>query len=117
MKMEFKKKEIIITIIAIIAIIFLVYRTNLDSGEIDFFPCDIDNDCTSVANGVCGCTAGGSNIAINEKYISEWAAQFDSQQIACLTVMSNHWTCFAQPICIQNKCELIPSSPPPQPNI
>lgn len=73
------------------------------------YECKEDNECISVSPGCCGCTAGGKAISINENYRSYWNSKFISTctRILCAQFMSNDWTCFAQPKCIENRCQLI----------
>ena len=80
----------------------------IDLFERDIYSCEEDRECIAVKNGCCGCGGGGEATTINENYSNYWNNKLSSQceQISCTTVMSNHWTCFAEPKCINNKCEL-----------
>ena len=62
-------------------------------------------------SGCCGCNAGGSNTAINRKYIEYWYDKLSNEcrEIDCGDIMSNHWTCFAEPKCVDGKCQLLPT--------
>lgn len=73
------------------------------------YACLQDEDCISVSSGCCGCNAGGTAIAINENYRSNWNNKFlaTCTRILCAQFMSNDWTCFAQPKCVEGKCQLI----------
>jgi len=94
-------------IIGIIILIFAIYsiiwnvglaKTKISANEI----CQEDSDCIKVSDGCCGCGGGGTNKAVNKNtYISP-----DCEGIGCIMVMSNDWTCFAKPICQNNKCVL-----------
>ena len=73
------------------------------------YECKEDNECISVSPGCCGCNAGGPAIAINKEYRSYWNNKFLNLciRVLCTAVMSNDWTCFAQPKCVEDKCQLI----------
>ncbi len=77
----------------------------------NIYNCNEDNDCVSVKSGCCGCNAGGKNTAINRKYLDYWYSKLwdECREIACIAVMSDHWTCFAEPKCIDGKCQLLPA--------
>ena len=77
----------------------------------NIYNCNEDNDCVSVKSGCCGCNAGGKNTAINRKYLDYWYSKLwdECREIACIGVMSDHWTCFAEPKCIDGKCQLLPA--------
>jgi hypothetical protein len=81
-------------------------KNPLDESEI--YNCNYDNECVVVDGGCCGCGAGGGATAINEGYFDYWKNKLSAEckPIACITVMSNHPTCFAKPKCVMNKCIL-----------
>lgn len=72
----------------------------------DFYFCTQDSDCVSVKNDCCGCTAGGSAVAINKSLESEWQKKLDCKEIMCTAVMSSHPSCFQEPKCVESKCIL-----------
>ena len=78
------------------------------SNETNINYCKEDRECARVDSGCCGCTAGGKAITINEDYLNYWNNKLDEncKMIGCIAVMSNDWTCFSSPICINNRCEL-----------
>lgn len=73
------------------------------------YECKEDNECISVSPGCCGCSAGGTAIAINKNYQNYWSNKLlpTCMRVLCTAVMSNDWTCFAQPKCVKGKCQLI----------
>lgn len=81
-------------------------------SEEEIYICEEDRECISVSAGCCGCSSGGQATTINEDYLDYWNNKLaeDCQEIGCIAVMSNHWTCFAEPKCVNNKCELIKES-------
>lgn len=72
-----------------------------------YLSCEVDEDCIKVQEDCCGCNYGGKAIAINKGYKTEWIDSLNCKDIACIAMISNHWTCFAEPKCINNKCELV----------
>ncbi|MEA2064675.1 MAG: hypothetical protein U9O66_00035, partial [Patescibacteria group bacterium] len=74
----------------------------------DFYSCNQNSDCISVKKDCCGCTAGGSAIAINKKFRDKWHKKFDCGRIMCPAVMSNDLSCFQEPKCAEKsgKCLL-----------
>ena len=71
--------------------------------------CKLDSDCVKVKAGCCGCTSGGKADVVNKESVAAWNLQIEENcaNIVCLTVISDDWTCFAEPKCVNNKCELI----------
>lgn len=68
-------------------------------------------DCIKVEGNCCGCGGGGTAGTINAKYYLAWnAKQLFGRGCLCLGVMSNHWTCFATPRCVEGKCVLVENS-------
>lgn len=70
--------------------------------------CTTDSECISVANNCCGCTAGGSNKAINSTKQKQWSKLYlkECSQVICSTVMSKHKSCSAIPACVKGQCTL-----------
>jgi len=70
--------------------------------------CTVDNDCISVASSCCGCTAGGSNMAISADKKSQWTKSHreECKTAICPSVMSKHKSCSAKPMCINKQCVL-----------
>ena len=77
--------------------------------ENQIYNCKKDSDCISIKAGCCSCTAGGKNTAINKNYKNYWNDKLSNACInsACPMVLSNDWTCFAEPKCVNEKCKLI----------
>lgn len=73
------------------------------------YKCVEDKECVPVKSECCGCMAGGTAIAINRDYYNYWEKKLDSEckGIACIQMISHHWTCSSQPKCINNKCQLL----------
>ena len=70
-----------------------------EKTELDFYSCNQNSDCISVKKDCCGCTAGGSAIAINKKLEDEWNEKLDCEEIGCPAVMSDDPSCFQEPKC------------------
>ncbi len=77
-------------------------------GQGTVYHCNIDSDCVSVADGCCNCNHGGVATSINKKYLDYWSKKNldNCGDVACMTVMSNHWTCYAESKCVKGKCQL-----------
>lgn len=78
-------------------------------GE-NIYKCDIDSDCIIVQDGCCDCGNGGKNAVINKNYLDYWNQKISKEcknKGVCVAVVSNHWTCFAEPKCINNRCQLL----------
>jgi len=75
----------------------------------DLYSCEVDEDCVAVKDGCCGCSSGGGSTAINKKYQDKWNSdlEIECETTLCISVISDHWTCFAEPECVDNKCELV----------
>jgi len=75
----------------------------------ELYLCEKNSDCVSISSGCCGCNSGGTATSINKDYESDWNSYSNMQcmGMGCLAVMSDHWTCFASPKCIDNRCELV----------
>lgn len=78
-------------------------QTPLDKSEV--FACTTDDECISVAGGSCGCSSGGTNVAINIRYEDYWQKSNHGNGM-CLTVISNDASCLATPRCVFGKCSL-----------
>ncbi|MBI2530318.1 MAG: hypothetical protein HYW05_04210 [Candidatus Diapherotrites archaeon] len=77
--------------------------------EPNVYACEENDDCISVQGGCCGCSSGGSNIAINKKYSEYWDELLSEKcrNTLCPTVISDDWTCFApEPKCQASICVL-----------
>jgi hypothetical protein len=68
--------------------------------------CTSDNDCVSVKGSCCGCNMGGSNMAINREFLSEWESQFGNKcdGVMCLAVVRP--PCPGKAKCVLNSCVL-----------
>ena len=77
----------------------------------DLFSCKIDEDCIMVPPGCCGCSSGSGHIFINKNYEDDWRSFTQSicQQTACIAVISQHISCFSNPVCVENKCRSAPN--------
>ena len=71
--------------------------------------CNEDSECIKVSDGCCGCSEGGAATLINKNYETYWDNKLseDCNMMGCTTVMSGHWTCFATPKCVNEKCVLL----------
>jgi hypothetical protein len=86
-----------------------------DGSEI--FACEINSDCVLIED-CCSCSYGGSNIAINKKYLNsdnlvkykEFKCGEDNP--ICLTVISGDSSCIGNvtATCTNKKCQVVPDS-------
>lgn len=85
------------------------FTEKLEVNQEELYQCTSDNDCVSVKSGCCGCTEGGSNTAINNEHLGYWQLKLvnECKETACAQVMSDDWTCFATPKCVEGKCQII----------
>ena len=89
--------------------VFILSCTSPNKDNIDDMRvCSVNSDCISVSNGCCGCTAGGSNMAINSNSKPEWTEKHREKckSTICPSVMSKHESCSAKPVCVNKLCEL-----------
>ena len=75
----------------------------------DIYICEEDRECVGVSADCCGCGMGGTATTINKDYLNYWGnkLKIECKGIACLAVISKHWTCSAKPKCVKGRCELI----------
>lgn len=80
-----------------------------ESEVVDFSECEKDNDCVSIKGDCCGCSSGGAATAVNKTHVPRWPKKLSEKckETVCPAVISDHWTCFANPKCVKNKCELM----------
>jgi|GEM_PF-3329246 len=72
------------------------------------YSCEEDSDCKAVG-WCCGCTSYGINKVVNKDYLDYFEVKRTNEcgeKLYCLAAMSNHWTCFAETKCIDNRCVL-----------
>jgi hypothetical protein len=81
-------------------------ETKLPVGDI--YKCEKDDDCISVRDGCCYCSAGGRATAINKNYSDYWDNKLvkECEGQGCYQFISGDWTCSAKPKCIWNQCKL-----------
>ncbi len=70
--------------------------------------CKVDADCVAAKSGCCGCSEGGMNTAISKSYAGTWDDDLASKcaDTSCMTVMSQHASCYAKPVCASGACRL-----------
>ena len=109
-----KKRKIILLIVLIIVAILTVFVLILNKpiktvNPDDIYNCTREADCVSFQSGCCNCRNGGTNIALNRRYLDYWVKELSlkCQEMVCATVISDDWTCLAEPKCVDNKCQLI----------
>ncbi len=70
--------------------------------------CRRDDECVKVKADCCGCSAGGQAATMTQEHVKYWenALNDKCKKIMCPAIISNHWTCQAEPTCFQNKCTL-----------
>ncbi len=104
--------KILLLIIAAF-IIFIIAFTALsnENNEIPMFYCNIDEDCIKVQEGCCGCSEGGSEIAINKQFKDEYLQEIYNNYDArlCTQVISQNETCFpdSQAKCVDNEYKIV----------
>ena len=98
----------ILVVVLVAGVSTFLYLNKPLSIADNIYNCNEDNDCVSVKSWCCGCNAGGSNTAINKNYLEYWYDKLSNEcrDIGCAGVMSNHWTCFAEPKCVDGKCQM-----------
>lgn len=72
--------------------------------------CDKDDDCIIVSGDCCDCTGGGKAGVTNKKYYNFWLDKFEKEckgKRWCPAIMSQDWTCSAEPKCVNGKCTLV----------
>ena len=65
--------------------------------------CGKNEDCIKAPAEPCGCWGGGKSISINKEFYNEYIKSYEGG--ACVGVMSDHISCFAKPICVNNQCD------------
>ncbi len=75
----------------------------------DYYLCKNDRECIYVAGDCCGCSSLGTATTINKDYFQYWNEKqsFECKRVFCAAAISDHKSCFAEPKCINNKCELV----------
>lgn len=73
----------------------------------NYFECSQDSDCIKVQDGCCSCSEGGKAKSINKLYEQDYNLIIGACDVVCLTVMSNDPSCFAEPKCVNNYCQLV----------
>ncbi len=71
--------------------------------------CRKDDDCVRVNADCCGCNYGGKAGAVSKEFKKSWEDTIEEKckDIACLTMISNDWTCTADVKCVQHKCSVV----------
>jgi len=82
-----------------------------NKSSIELHACSNDQDCIAVSSGCCGCSSGGTAIAINKIYQYDWNSNLSQicKEIACTLAISGDISCFSEPVCVNNTCRLIPN--------
>ena len=68
--------------------------------------CQFKRDCLKVYDSCCGCSPNVKAKAINRIYYNWWINKLNCEEILCTLEDMVHWTCFAEPDCINNLCIL-----------
>lgn len=109
-----KKTKIILIVILAIVILFAAFILYLNKptksvNSDDIYNCNRDIDCVSFQAGCCNCRNGGTNIALNRKYLDYWVEELsrECREVVCTAVISDDWTCLAAPKCIDSNCQLV----------
>ena len=109
-------KIILIISVIIVALIFFYFLLFFVGRYIPvpvtfFHSCDNDAECVIVKKDCCGCNNDGEATTINNKHIGVWE-KINSMRCSgfCKTITSSHPSCFSQPKCVNNKCQLIPKN-------
>ncbi len=104
--------SVVLIVVLVVMKMFAIMISDLmrSKGDEAHSYCKLDNECVVVRSDVCGCNAGGTNIAINKTFEAEWNSELLERQktgrITCLAVISDDWTCTAKPKCVNKKCSL-----------
>lgn len=99
----------VVVVLFAIGVGIFTYLNRLITISDNIYTCNEDADCVSVKDECCGCSAGGSSTAINKNYSDYWNNKISNEckGTLCPAVMSDHWTCFAKPKCVNNRCQLL----------
>lgn len=94
-----------IAVAVALAGVFAIFQ---GGAKLDIYSCSQDSDCAKAKGGCCSCNMGGTAIAINKNFESEWTGKLakECSNIACLAVISNDPSCFKEPKCVENMCAL-----------
>jgi hypothetical protein len=77
-----------------------------------FASCNADTDCVKTKGDCCGCTMGGTEVAINRAYEQEWLMSLNCPPSG-VTCLAEYMCTNRLPMCVDTCCELV--SPPPKP--
>ena len=102
---ESSQKEIIVETSSLIPLDEEILGTSEDI----LFSCNQNEDCIKVSNGCCNCNSGGSEIAINKKYLENWS-HFENIVCVdrdCYQEISTHKSCFSKARCLNKICRLV----------
>lgn len=78
-------------------------------NEEEIYNCIKNRECIKVDDVCCGCGGAGKERAINRDYYNFWQNKRakECEGRGCFAMMSNDWTCFAEPKCVNGKCTLV----------
>lgn len=65
--------------------------------------CKKTEDCVNARAEPCGCSGGGKSISIHKEFYDKYIKGYEGG--ACVTVASDHISCFANTICVNNQCD------------
>lgn len=65
--------------------------------------CEKNEDCIKADAEPCGCSGGGKSVSINKGFYDEYIKSYEGG--ACVAVASDHISCFANTICVNNLCD------------
>lgn len=73
----------------------------------EWLECKHNSECGVVPSYHCGCSAGGTNIAINKKWMNRYFEERAENENTCVDIISNDPSCFAKDTtCRFGKCRL-----------
>ena len=94
----------LVILLVVIAVVILLLPLWLEIGSRS---CGSDSDCIRVDEDCCGCGHGSTATSINRGYgwYHEFKLSLDGA-CTCITVVSDDPSCFSEPQCVNNVCEL-----------
>lgn len=81
-----------------------------ENESVPDFGCETDSDCIMVDADCCGCTGGGKQKAMSKLMAEDWRDNLerDCADAGCMAVMSQHVSCYSDPVCVGGECSFEP---------
>ena len=95
-------------IVVFLVILILLFQVMITTDPPLNNICVIDDDCVAVKADCCECAAGGTQTAINKQDLDKYNQQIEGRcrDVFCTQVISDHWTCSAEPKCLAGICQM-----------